>query len=346
MAGSALAGALDSPAACANVEYSERASGPSVPGQPPNLSGPTLVAIGIHLSDLREIDAIHDDFSFRGFVRALWCDPRLAFDASERGRELEAFVGPAAKGRLTSMWFPGGHPVNEVSEALYLDHVLRIHSDGTVQNDINLSVKLTADYDLRRFPFDRQVLQLLVESFSWDRNAVQLIPDTERIGFADDLELAEWTILGVTHRVADVDVIRSDEPVSQFLLEMEVERKSGFYLWKLLLPLVIIVALSWSVFWMSEESFASRSRVSATGVLTIVAYQFVISADLPRVPYLTVLDRIMILSFGLLAVTVIQSLVVSRQRESDADRALRIDRTSRWAFPSVYAVLLGWIYFA
>jgi len=342
-AGTAPASTADSLASCSAVDYGDAGGGESIPSRPPNQNGPTLVAIGVHLLDLREIDAIHDDFRFRGFVRAQWCDPRLAFDPAERGRDMDAFVGAAARSRLSSMWYPGGHPVNEVSEPRYLDHVLRIHADGSVQNDINLSVLLTADYDLRRFPFDSQVLPLVVESFSWDANAVQLVPDEGRIGFDEDLVLAEWRIRGIAHRVGDVNVIRSDNPVSQFVLDVQIDRKSGFYLWKLMLPLVIIVVLSWSVFWMTEESFASRSKVSATGVLTIVAYQFVIAQDLPRVAYLTVLDKIMILSFGLLAITVVQSLVVSRLLESSHARALSIDRRSRWTFPLIYALLLAWI---
>jgi hypothetical protein len=103
-----------------------------------------------------------------------------------------------------------------------------------------------------------------------------------------------------------------------------------------MLPLIIIVGLSWSIFWMTEERVAGRSRITATGVLTIVAYQFVVAEDLPRIAYLTLLDKLMILSFLLLAVTVVQSLVIARYQDDDMPRALRIDRASRWIFPSAY----------
>ena len=69
-------------------------------------------------------------------------------------------------------------------------------------------------------------------------------------------------------------------------------RKPGFYLWKVLLPLIVIVALSWSVFWVPDERFAQRSRITATGVLTVVAYQFGFGADRPRIGYLTLMLRL------------------------------------------------------
>jgi hypothetical protein len=75
-------------------------------------------------------------------------------------------------------------------------------------------------------------------------------------------------------------------------------------------------------------------------VLTIVAYQFVVGEDLPRIAYLTLLDKVMILSFVLLAVTVVQSLIVSRYQDDDMPRAKRIDRLSRLLFPGTYLLLL------
>ena len=94
---------------------------------------------------------------------------------------------------------------------------------------------------------------------------------------------------------------------------------------------------------MTDERFSARSRISATGVLTIVAYQFVFAENLPRVGYLTLLDLVMIGSFGLLAVTVLESLFVDRANRHDPARAARIDKISRWLFPAVYALMLAMI---
>jgi hypothetical protein len=135
--------------------------------------------------------------------------------------------------------------------------------------------------------------------------------------------------------------MRSNAPFTRYVLEIEIAREAGFYIWKLFLPLIILVAISWSVFWMTDERFSGRTRISATGVLTVVAYQFVFAEGLPRVAYLTLLDQCMIGSFGLLAVTVLESLLVDRANREDPEKALRIDRTSRWLFPTVYALMLA-----
>ena len=89
-----------------------------------------------------------------------------------------------------------------------------------------------------------------------------------------------------------------------------------------------------------DEPLGGRTRITATGVLTIVAYQFVASEQLPRVAYLTLLDKIMVISFALLAVTVLESLLVSR-KPAGSPEAHAIDRRSRWLFPLAYALLLA-----
>ena len=204
-----------------------------------------------------------------------------------------------------------------------------------------MSLRVAADFDLRRFPFDRQLLELEIESFRWTEESLVWMPDEAGTGFSEDFEIPEWRIARVGSRVETARALRSPDPFSRFVFEIEVEREAGFYVWKVMLPLIIIVGLSWSVFWMTEERVAGRSRITATGVLTIVAYQFVVAEELPRIAYLTLLDKMMILSFVLLAVTVVESLVIARYQEDDMPRALRIDRACRWIFPSAYLVLLA-----
>jgi len=347
----------ESPAACSRVDYgkprlsAKRDSGrdglEGPPGssvaEPPNADGPTVVGVGFFVNDIRGIDPVRDQFQFRGQVRTIWCDPRLSFDPAILGRDERILTGEQVEKEIHRMWFASGYPVNQTGNLDVSERVLRIRSDGTVEQTINASLPLATHYDLHRFPFDRQTLVLQVESYLWNRDQLQLVPDETISGFSDGIAIPEWEIRAVRGHVSEVSVIRSNIPFSRYTLEIEVHRQPGFYLWKVFLPLIVIVSLSWSVFWMTDERFPGRSRVSATGVLTIVAYQFVFAENLPRVGYLTLLDMVMIGSFGLLAVTVVESLLVDRANQHDPARALQIDRTSRWLFPTAYALMLATI---
>jgi hypothetical protein len=305
----------------------------------PKTDGPVDIHVGLFVNELREINAVGDTFRLLGTISATWCDSRLAFDSQEEGRETRTYHGPAAEEKTNSIWTVQGFPTNQVGAVSATQRVLHLRSDGRVDATSNIDIRLAADYDLRRFPFDEQTLTVGLESYAWDANQTLLIADDETTGFSDKFVMPEWRLVRVFADTMITEVARSDEPFSRFVLSIEIERKSGFYLWKVLLPLLIIVALSWSVFWMNDEKFAVRVRTSATGILTIVAYQFMAAKDLPRVAYLTLIDKIMVASFILLAITVVQSLVVSRCSDPEVGR--RIDRIARWLFPLAYVGLIA-----
>jgi hypothetical protein len=338
----------ESPAACSQVDYRTPASaaaretnGSAVVTNPPNPNGPTIVGVGFFVNDIRGIDPVRDEFQFRGYVRGIWCDPRHAFDPNAVGQRELVFTGEQVEKETKRMWMASSYPVNKVGELSFSERVLRIRHDGTVEQTINIGIPLATHFDLRRFPLDRQTLELQLESYLWNRDQLQFVHDETIGGFSDGISIPEWNIETVSGQVSEIAVMRSDTPFSRYTLEIEISRKPGFYVWKVFLPLIVIVALSWSIFWMTDERFSARSRISATGVLTVVAYQFVFAESLPRVGYLTLLDQVMIGSFGLLAVTVLQSLFVDRANRSDPAKAIRIDRTSRWLFPAVYAAMLA-----
>ena len=108
-----------------------------------------------------------------------------------------------------------------------------------------------------------------------------------------------------------------------------------------IVPLVVIVMLSWSVFWMEQSSLGDRISVSFIGILTVVAYQIVLSEILPRISYLTLMNGFLNMSFFVVCASVVISLrvgVLDRQGRNAAGD--RIDQRCRWIFPAVYFGLL------
>ncbi len=336
-----LPGAVMARQTCAGEDQPGVATGHIDLRLAPDPSRPTEVHAGLFVEDLRDIDAVQSSYRFRGVVSVSWCDPRLAFDAAAAGTSEKVYVGADVDALTQTMWWTQAFPVNQVEEPRITELVMRIRSDGMVSRDLNASMRLATHFDLKRFPFDRQQLIVAVESFTWSADELVFVADATTTGFNENFVMPEWDILGVSSREERVDVIRGSQPFSRLILTIDVERKAGFYYWKVLLPLLLIVALSWSVFWMVGERFGIRVRMSATGILTVVAFQFVVSQNLPRVGYLTLMDKIMVISFVVLAITVLQSYFVSRYDEEARDQALRVDRAARWIFPVGYFALIA-----
>ena len=115
---------------------------------------------------------------------------------------------------------------------------------------------------------------------------------------------------------------------STFVVSMDTERKSLFMVRLVIVPLLLIVMLSWSVFWMDQSSLGDRISVSFIGILTVVAYQIVLSEILPRISYLTLMNGFLNMSFFVVCASVVVSLWVGCARPAGADRNRRPDRST------------------
>jgi hypothetical protein len=117
---------------------------------------------------------------------------------------------------------------------------------------------------------------------------------------------------------------------------INIERRPLHFLVSLVLPMVLLVALTWCVFWMEKETISDRVQIAFIGILSVVAYYFVIIDFIPSVSYLTLMDGFILATFLILAAGVMMAVVmedIAREK-----RRLQIDRISRWAFPLTYAI--------
>lgn len=304
--------------------------------QPPRADGPTLVDVALNIVEITGIDIRNGQFHFQAYVDFAWCDPREAFDAKEEGSQVLSYAGAAALSKQEKIWNTDLSMANEVSEVQVRKRELTIRYDGRVRLRGYFSAHLSAFFDLRRFPFDFQTLPIQVESLTWNEDILRLRVDPEGIGIHQDFELAEWEVGDVTGAVISVERGTSGVRFSRLEIATTIHRQVGYYLWKAILPLFLIVGLGWTVFWI-PDGLATRIRLSATVMLTIVAYQFALSADLPKIAAVNLFSAYMILSFLIIAFTVaVNVFVFVREEKGDETIVKRSDRLCRWMIPSLY----------
>jgi cadmium resistance protein CadD (predicted permease) len=164
------------------------------------------------------------------------------------------------------------------------------------------------------------------------------------VGAAQELTLQDWRVVSVTAR-PEPYVIRPGIEVAGYVLEFSAERRVQHYLLKVVLPLVLIVLMSWAVFWIDPSHAASQVSVATTSMLTLIAYRFAVGADVPPLPYLTLLDRFILASTLLVFLSLVEVLVTSSLAARGRIEAARtLDRHSRWLFPAVFAASAAVIY--
>lgn len=126
-------------------------------------------------------------------------------------------------------------------------------------------------------------------------------------------------------------------------MEIEIERRSSFFIWKIIFPLCLIVIISWVPRWLDPKQIGTNIGIATTAFLTLVAYLFAITVLLPRVSYLTRMDQFILLSTLMVFIGLLQTVATSAlaQRAKPLPVVGHADRWSRVIYPIMLLALLG-----
>ena len=298
--------------------------------------GPIDVVVGLHVVNLASIDEVNEQFELDAYLFSQWTDPRLAFTSTGPQDQTRKYV----PGQI---WTPQLEMINAATPRTRYDVSITVTPDGTVRYAERLVAKLSSSFALRRFPFDRQQLIVLIHPFLATGPAIRFTLDKTSTWTASEFRsyssLAQWHLLSLQSQVGTAPTY-SGLRVAEARFEIDVARRSSFYLWKVFLPLTLMVFLSWAVFWIEAGDLSNQITVAVTTILTVIAFAFAISATMPRLPYLTYIDAFFLecYIFVFLAVVELMTVHVTHRSEVRRDLGLRIRKYSKWVVPAAFVV--------
>jgi hypothetical protein len=229
--------------------------------------------------------------------------------------------------------------VNQRSVQRQMSDVVEVQADGSVRYVQRLYGTYSLPLDLRRFPFDSQKLPVtLVARFRPED--LKLVVDERLFAVAERLSSPNWSI-GSPEAATGEYRVQPGRSIAQLEILFPAKRHSGYYVWKLIVPMSFVVFMSWAVFWLSPQNIAPRTGLSATSMLTLIAFRLALGSSLPPISYLTEFDVFTIgatvLVFAALAQAVVTTALWERERKQLAQR---LNAVSRVLFPAAFAVLL------
>jgi hypothetical protein len=172
---------------------------------------------------------------------------------------------------------------------------------------------------------------MFVPDQNWINNGLK-----QGAGIAPSITLPDWTIekwetTPVTYALAP------GFEYSGYAFEFTAARNVQHYILKVILPLILIVIMSWAGFWIDTVHSASQISVAVTSMLTLIAYRFAVDTQLPRLPYMTRLDVFFLISTLLVFFSLIEVLITTiLDNNHRKKQAQTIDRYCRIIFPAVF----------
>ena len=305
--------------------------------QPPFEDGKPLdITIRLHVVNLAAINEVSEQFQLNAYMFERWVDKRLAYTPE----------GPQDQARnyaLGQIWVPQLEMINAASPRSRQEISIMVSPDGTVRFAERLVVTLSSSFHLRRFPFDQQRLLIIIHPFLAEGPRLKFKLDSESTWTASEFtsfsSLAQWHLTGLRSQLLDAATY-GGMTVPEARFQIDVTRRSSFYLWKVFVPLLLMVFLSWAVFWIEADDLSNQIQVAVTTILTVIAFAFAISATMPRLPYLTYIDAFFLecYIYVFLAVVELMTVHITHRSELRRDLGLRIRKYSRWVIPASFVV--------
>ncbi|MBW2259133.1 MAG: hypothetical protein JRF18_01585 [Deltaproteobacteria bacterium] len=300
--------------------------------RPLEAEGPTQVRVGIFIVDVDDIQTDDQAFHANVVFQLRWRDPRLAHD------------GPRTVSRpLDEVWNPQVQIVNQQKLWHTFPDIVSISPDGEVLYRQRVWGAFSQPLELREFPFDQQTFTIQLAAAGHGPHEVEMVLEPDWVsGIAERLSVPDWDILGWTTEGGPFRLTpKGQAPIAGFAFSFEGKRKGGYFIIKVIIPLILIVAMSWIVFWIDPKESGVGISVAITTMLTLIAYRFAVGAEVPRVSYLTRLDYFILGSTVLVYATLIEVVITSMYAKTERlGKARAIDRWSRWLFPGTF-VLMG-----
>jgi hypothetical protein len=249
---------------------------------------PLAVRAGLAFIDVEGIDENKESFTATVDLRLSWLDPRLRYPAEEAPIGYREWRGEAATAQLATIWSPEIGLANLRGEPTRESRGLRLYPDGRVELLRRVAGSFGSSFDVQRFPFDRQQLQ--VELVSQDETADKVTLDYRQ----DDLlfsradpgiEIGGWTV-GAVNLTRDPLSGWYGESYARLRVTLEVNRQASVTVPSLFVPLLASLLIPLLATWLNrshngefETESVALANVIIGGLFAVIALNFTVNSE-------------------------------------------------------------------
>uniref|UniRef100_A0A8D0CS91 Gamma-aminobutyric acid receptor subunit pi n=1 Tax=Sander lucioperca TaxID=283035 RepID=A0A8D0CS91_SANLU len=245
----------------------------------PNFNeGPVEIGMSLDIASIDAISEINMDYTATIFLRQRWRDSRLVFPGNE---------SVSVDGRLVSLlWIPDTFIPDSKRSFLHdvtvENRLIRIFSNGTVLYALRITATIACNMDLTKYPMDRQVCTLQLESWGYNLQDVVFYwtRGNDSVKGLDILRLAQYSVESYYTSVSEAVYETGQYP--KLVLHFTLRRNVLFFILETYVPSILLVVLSWVSFWISQSSVPARVCIGVTTVLTMTTLMMGARTSLPN----------------------------------------------------------------
>ena len=258
--------------------------------------GPEFVDVGVWPTVIYNLDVHSNTYYMTAYVWFVWKGELDPSETVEFSNNVESWGFTKVKTYPKPITFPDGR------------HYQCLRVEG----------RFFQPFSLKRFPLEHHTVALSIEDNTYAADKLLYRFDQKNSGLDSSLNIPGWTIkkwtgtAGIHHyptNLGDLSLSSGGSDYGKIQFEVEVSRPVNFFLWKMMLPVVIILVATWTALLLHPAQLASRVALTGTALLTTVFLEQGYSSNLPEVNYLVLMDKIYVVLYLLIIASLIQVVI-------------------------------------
>lgn len=264
------------------------------------------VGIALYLNDITDIHAQEEIIDLEATVTLHWqSDRQYSTDRYFYDQQVDEV--------LKTMWWPYFKFMRTRGENVSIVKAMKISRDGSIDYTAKYSLSIETALDIHQFPFDEQTILITIVPFGYMPYQLKYYLLKDKMGIDPQAHIEEWKFTGFKNKLSSQDG-------THYTLALHYQRKAAFYIYKIFLPLLMVVFISYMVLWLPKEPAINRLAVIITAMLTVVAFQWSILSDVPKVSYITYLQAMLLFSFITIASKAVFLVIEKAQKEEKKEQ--------------------------
>ena len=225
---------------------------------------------------------------------------------------------------------------------------------------MRLKAEVMKDWDVRNYPFDKQSLDVVIESQEFDTSAITLLADSKNSSIDEQFHFKDWVLnkFKLTNFYRIYNTSFGDQELTgksvypAIKLNIEITRKySWLILFKLITGVIIAFMIASSVFFINPLNTDPRFGLCVGGLFAAVGNKYIVEGTIPATTSNTLLDNIHNTTFIFIFIIIVLSIISLKMREIDTEKSVlrsqKIDKIGFFACATIYfSLICSFIYYA
>ncbi|XP_045184248.2 acetylcholine-gated ion channel acc-4-like [Mercenaria mercenaria] len=267
----------------------------------------TTVHVAVTFLKIGEVETIKEYFEADVYIQARWREPLL--DKTK-----------TTVSDFTQFWNPElvlQNVFEDPKEQIWHEVRYMQHGEAFIYEMRRVKGKFMETMELNDFPFDVQGISMVLSS-ELTKDVLDIVEDKEEISsiyvdcFSDSQEWELYNFVEMDPLDISAQYTRARISYPGVIATCCVSRRAGFFAWNVLVIVNLLTIFAFTTFAVAPTLTQNRLQLSFILMLASISFRFVTNQSIPKISYLTHLDRYVLVSMMFSGFITLWHAVLSR----------------------------------